>query len=152
MQFTYDPNLYQLEDGRQLAQFVNVEPFDKRQLRNDPYPNSGPLVRWEFKIMTGVDAGKQAFILTPQNPSPKNACMRMITGITGQPMKENEQITLEPFKGRYYAVLIKDGKISHQFPPQSYGPNWNNAQTLWAAQHEMSNEPPEVPSDEPSGF
>ena len=127
MKFTYDPNLYELEDGVHLAQFNGVKPFDASKSK-DPQANTyGPAVTWSFTVVDGENKGKEANVITAQRPSKKNSCIRMIAGIIGYPPKEMEEVDIDQFKGQYYAITVHDGRLSHQFPPRRMGATYNQA-------------------------
>ncbi len=151
MKFTYDPSLYELADGRAFATFVSVSPFDKRQLKFDAFPNSGPLVRWVFKIISGENAGKEAAVLTGANPSPRSAAARMIYGLTGISPDEGVEVDVDNAIGGYYAISIVDGKLSHQYPPQRFGHDYTKARNTWVAMYPDDEEPPnKTEADKPA--
>lgn len=121
MKFRLDSSIYDLEDGRFIAQFLGVVPFDVSRLPLNPYPNSGPVVKWEFHIESGPNVGKPCSTLTQQYPTAKNSCTRMLCGICRTALKEGDEIDPDAFQGCFYAVSIIDGKLDNKFPPQYLG-------------------------------
>ena len=121
MQFTFDPDLYNLTDGRVLCIFKGVNDYTAQRKHNPGDPTYGPSVRWEFEIVAGVDKGKPCGIITGKYPTPKNSCIRVLAGIIGHRPAEKEAIDTSMYVGKYYMVTIADGYPSHQFPPQFVG-------------------------------
>lgn len=127
MKFTYDPNLYELEDCTCLAKFDGVAPFDSSKSKDPQVASYGPSVQWSFTVVHGENKGKVGSVITAARPSKKNSCLRMIAAILGNIPKELDEIDMDHFKGNYYAITIIDGRLSHQFTPRLMGSTFDQA-------------------------
>ena len=127
MKLTYDPNLYELEDGPHLAQFDGVEKFDTSKSKTPEVASYGPSISWRFTVVHGDCKGKVANVITAERPTKKNSCIRMLAGIIGHPPAEQEEINTDDFRGKYYRIIVVDGRLSHQYPPQYMGNNYQQA-------------------------
>jgi hypothetical protein len=63
-------------------------------------------VRWRFEIASGPHQGGKASRITTPAPSLKNACGKMLAGLTGKPLTPDEQVDLAPFVGRNFLIVV----------------------------------------------
>jgi hypothetical protein len=84
--------------GSYLAKFVGIE-----ETHNQEY---GAGIRWIFEIVTGPHKGGRPPRTTSPNPSLKNGCGKMLSGITGKPLIPGEDHDLEPFIGKTYLIVV----------------------------------------------
>jgi hypothetical protein len=147
MRITYDPDLYNLSDGRFIAKFVRVIPHTSSK----PDPKTGqiypPGLKWEFELCSGEDTGKPASCITGERPTKKNSCLRIMSGIVGHPLDEQEAVDTDQYVGKFYMVTITDGGLSHQFPPQFVGASL--VQAVRTYETLTGKELPPPPSQEP---
>src|SRR5688572_10853144 len=104
MRITFDPDLYNLEDGRKLAIFKGVQPYVNARQADQGKDTYGPGLRWEFEIVGGSDNGKPAGVITAKHPTPKNSCIRILAGIIGRKPAEKEPIDTDTYIGKYYMI------------------------------------------------
>jgi hypothetical protein len=83
--------------GSYLAKFVGVE------ATNNEY---GDGLRWVFEVVNGPNKGAKTSRITSQAPTPKNACGKMLGGITGKTLTPGEDINLDSFIGKTYLVMV----------------------------------------------
>lgn len=83
--------------GSYLAKFVGVE------ATNNEY---GDGLRWLFEVVSGPQKGVKTSRITSQSPTPKNACGKMLSGITGKPLTPGEDVALEAFVGKTFLVMV----------------------------------------------
>jgi hypothetical protein len=63
-------------------------------------------LRWKFAIETGPYEGQTVRRVTGPAPTVKNACGKVLSGLTGRALKENEQIDPDTFLGRRYLLAV----------------------------------------------
>lgn len=139
MKLTYDPNLYDLDDGIALAYFHRVDEFTADPRTAPKAASYGPSLKWEFVCVDGPNSGKPASVLTANRPSPKNSCLRMISGLAGKPIGEHEEIDTNRYLNRYYRIVIHDGRMSPQHAPMFMGVTLDQARNTF-----KSMQPPEA--------
>jgi len=142
MKITYDPNLYELNDGIALAIFNRVDDFVADPKTSPKAASFGPCLKWEFLIASGPDKGKPASVLTANRPSPKNSCLRMISGLAGKPVSEHEEIDTNRFLNRYYRIVIHDGRMSPQHAPLYMGTTLAQAENTFKSMLPPEDQPP----------
>lgn len=72
----------------------------------DPVRGYEAGVRWVFEIANGPYRGLKTGRITGRNPTPRNACGRMLAGLTGQPLDMSGDTDLGQLIGRPYAVVV----------------------------------------------
>ncbi len=87
--------------GAYEGEFVGVEP--------SPENEYGPGLKWSWKIIKGDHAGRIAIRTTGTNPSPKNACGKIIDALAGKTLAEGEDFKPKQFVGRKYMVIVQAG-------------------------------------------
>lgn len=131
MKIGFDPNYYDLQDGRVVAVFLGCSEFDNPKAIGANGQPIGPGIRWAFRIMTGPDKGKETARITQLNPTHKNSCGRMIMAVTDKDLSEDHPFESSAYHGFYYAVSIREGKLQDQPSPRFIG---TDKMTLAAAE------------------
>jgi len=88
--------------GVYRAKFVEVE-----ETEHDEY---GKGKKFVFEVVSGEHAGEQATRITGPTPTPKNACGRMLAGISGETLKPGITIDLAPHVGETYMLQVEETK------------------------------------------
>lgn len=88
--------------GVYKAKFVGVE-----ETTHDEY---GAGLKFVFDIIAGDHAGEQATRITQPKPTPKNACGRMLAGISGETLKPGVTIDLAPHVGETFMIQVEETK------------------------------------------
>jgi hypothetical protein len=87
--------------GNYTGSFVGVEPAP---------PNTekgyGPGVRWKFRIDAGPHSGQTTSRITGPEPSPLNACGKMLAGLAGRPIQPGDQIDPEQYLHKRYMIVV----------------------------------------------
>lgn len=83
--------------GSYLARFVGLE-----TTTND----IGEGLRWIFEVTAGPHTGAKASRITSPSPTLKNACGKMLAGVTGRGLAPEESVNLDAFLGRIYLVVV----------------------------------------------
>ena len=86
--------------GVYKAKFVGVE-----ETEHDEY---GAGLKFVFEVTSGDHAGEQATRITGTKPTPKNACGRMLAGISGESLKPGCQIDLAPHVGTEFMLQVEE--------------------------------------------
>ena len=84
--------------GNYRAKFVGVEPTEHEEF--------GAGLKWIWKVSTGDKAGEVASRITTPSPTLKNACGRMISGITGQSLTAGSKVNLDEFVGKEFLLQV----------------------------------------------
>lgn len=85
--------------GSYLALYEGVEET------SNEYGNG---LRWMFQVTGGPHKGSRTSRITSDNPTPKNACGRMLAGLAGKTLTPGEDINLEAFVGKTYLVVVSN--------------------------------------------
>jgi hypothetical protein len=83
--------------GSYLATFTGVEATSNEY---------GDGLRWQFEVINGPNKGAKTSRITSQTPTPKNACGKMLSGITGKTLTPGEDIDLDGFIGKTFLVMV----------------------------------------------
>jgi hypothetical protein len=67
-------------------------------------------IRWRFVIDAGPYEGQTVSRVTGPAPSVKNTCGKVLSGMVGRALKENEQIDTDAFLGRRYMLVVAAGQ------------------------------------------
>jgi hypothetical protein len=70
----------------------------------------GPGLRWKFVIDTGPYEGQEVSRVTGPAPTLKNACGKLLSGLIGRALKEDEQIDPDASVGKRYMVVVAAGQ------------------------------------------
>ncbi len=97
MSFTLRVSAGGVPVGGHIATFVGVEPT-----KND----YGDGLKWIFEVVSGPSKGAKTYRITSQAPTLKNACGRMVSGITGKPLVIDEDVKLDQYFGKSYLVMV----------------------------------------------
>jgi hypothetical protein len=81
-----------------LALFLGVE-----DTHNDEY---GAGLRWEFEVVSGPHKGAKTSRTTSQTPTLKNACGKMLAGITAKTLVPDEDIDLDAYIGKTFFIVV----------------------------------------------
>jgi hypothetical protein len=93
-------------EGSYLGKFVRVEPTT-----ND----FGEGLKWIWEITTGQQAGQIASCTTSTNPSAKNRCGKVVTGMLGKSLPNGEELDTDMFVGRTYLLIVRKGESGGTF-------------------------------------
>jgi hypothetical protein len=83
--------------GSYLAKFVGIEPTAANEF--------GAGIRWQFEILSPPLSGTKIGRTTSDKPTLKNACGRMLTGISGK-TTVGETVDLTQFVGKTYLIVV----------------------------------------------
>lgn len=83
--------------GSYLAKFVGIEQSEANEY--------GTGFRWQFEIASGPLAGTKIGRTTGDKPTLKNACGKMLTGISGR-NAVGETIDLAQYVGKVYLIIV----------------------------------------------
>jgi hypothetical protein len=89
--------------GAYSAKFLGVEVVPE-----DPTKGYGAGIRWQFEVVGGQHTGSKAGRITTATPTAKNACGKMLSGMTGQALKSGEEVDLGQFVGKAFFVVVQD--------------------------------------------
>ena len=67
-------------------------------------------IRWKFTIDDGPYKGEIASRITGSRPSIKTNCGKMLSGLIGRPLRENEQIDTDNYLGKRYVIVVERGQ------------------------------------------
>jgi hypothetical protein len=121
MRITYDPNLYNFDDGRYLAKFIGVGPFNNAAASGKDGLPLGPAYKWCFMLVSGPDTDKVSGNITSMHPTVKNACGRMIMAVSDSDLDEEAPFDSDDFVGAFYMVTIRGGKLVDNPGPRFTG-------------------------------
>lgn len=85
--------------GSYTAQFKSFE-----SVEND----FGAGLKWSFEITAGPCAGMSASRTTSVCPTSKNACGKLLSGITGFPLTVGTEIDVSSYIGRTYLIVVAE--------------------------------------------
>ena len=68
----------------------------------------GEGLKFVFEVAGGEHAGEIATRITSPSPTTKNACGRMIAGISGEPLAVGAKVDLSPHVGEEFLLQIDD--------------------------------------------
>ncbi len=83
--------------GSYLAKFIGMEPTNNE---------FGDGLRWQFEVANGPLKGAKTSRITSQSPTPKNACGKMLSGITGKTLTPGEDVNLDAHIGKTFLVVV----------------------------------------------
>ena len=83
--------------GSYLAKFLGTEQAEANEF--------GAGIRWQFEITSGPLAGTKIGRTTGDKPTLKNACGRMLIGISGK-NTVGEPIDLAQYVGKVYLIIV----------------------------------------------
>jgi hypothetical protein len=121
MKTTFHENPYAIDDGRFLAKFKGIEPFQSENAVDKNGNKLPPGWKWEFTLCEGPHAGKIANIITPNVPTLKNKCGRMIMAVSDGVVRDGMEFDSDTYRGNYYRITIREGIISDSPPPSFVG-------------------------------
>ncbi|MGO9109106.1 MAG: hypothetical protein ACLP9L_07735 [Thermoguttaceae bacterium] len=87
--------------GSYLAPFMGVETTTNEY---------GDGLRWWFEIPSGPHAGSKVGRITSPKPTPKNACGKMLAGITGRSLTAGLEIDLAAYVGKPFLIIVAESK------------------------------------------
>jgi hypothetical protein len=105
--------------GIYVGEFLGIQPMKddgKPRLNRDGKPME-PGVEWQFKITEGEQAGQIVGRITSLEPTTKNACGTLLSGLVGHVVRADEQIDPAGYVGRRYQIVIGHSKES---PEKTY--------------------------------
>jgi hypothetical protein len=87
-------------EGSYLAKFVGVEPTTN---------SIGPGLRWTWEIATGPLAGQATGCTSSTNPSSKNRCGKIVSGMLGKSLTTGEELDLSTLTGQTFLIVVRAG-------------------------------------------
>lgn len=81
--------------GSYYAKFVGIEPAP-------PRPDMPDGIRWKWQLQSGETASR----ITTSNPTMRNACGKVLSGIIGKPITDGEEHDITAFIGKTYLVIV----------------------------------------------
>jgi hypothetical protein len=66
-------------------------------------------IRWRFTIDDGPCKGEIASRITGLRPTIKTNCGKMLSGLIGRPLRENEEIDTDNYLGRRFLLVVAAG-------------------------------------------
>ena len=82
--------------------------FDAIEETNHPEYGEGLI--WKFLIHGGQYDGQIAQRVTGPQPTPKNACGKMVKGVTGSLPTAGNEVDLDKFIGTKFSILVEDAE------------------------------------------
>jgi hypothetical protein len=83
--------------GSYHAKFLGIEPAEANEY--------GAGIRWLFEIISGALAGTKIGRTTGDKPTVRNACGKMLTGISGK-TAVGETVDLAQYVGKTYLIIV----------------------------------------------
>jgi hypothetical protein len=90
--------------GNYTAKFEGIEEVPANLERK-----FGDGIRWKFTIDTGPHEGQTASRVTGPAPTTKNACGKMLAGVIGRALVENELIDTNTYVGKRFMIVVQAG-------------------------------------------
>lgn len=87
-------------EGTYLAKFVAMEPTTN---------SFGDGVKWHWEIVGGPQAGQRASCTTSPQPSARNSCGRIVSGMLGKSLTTGDEYDLAPLVGQTFLVVVRKG-------------------------------------------
>jgi hypothetical protein len=87
--------------GSYHAKFLGVE------VVNNEY---GDGLRWNFQITVGDYAGRNVSRTTAKNPTTRNTCGTLLSGIAGKPLTIDAEFEVAAYVGKTYLVVVNEGQ------------------------------------------
>jgi len=91
--------------GSYTGRFTGTE-----EVPANPEKRFGAGLRWRFVVDVGPYEGQMVSRVTGPAPSVKNSCGKMLSGVIGRALKENEQIDPDTFIGKRYMLVVAAGQ------------------------------------------
>src|SRR6266536_832529 len=88
--------------GTYRAKFAGVQP--REPMAGTDY---GPGLEWRFEIVDGPHRGRVVARTTSPEPTLKNSCGRMLTGLAGGALRLGEEFDPAAYLGRLYVVTVE---------------------------------------------
>lgn len=86
--------------GTYMAKFAGVEMTNHIEY--------GKGLRFTFEIMEGPCAGMKASRVTSAVPTPKNNAGRMLSDLTGKPLKPQDEVDVNQYLGGAYRITVEE--------------------------------------------
>jgi hypothetical protein len=91
--------------GNYTGRFGGVE-----DVLANPEKKFGPGIRWKFTIDDGPYCGQSVSRVTAPAPTFKNSCGKMLAGLVGRALSQDEQVDSDTFLGRRYMLVVAAGQ------------------------------------------
>jgi hypothetical protein len=104
MILTVKENKYGVPVGNYVAKFVGVE--------TNTHPEHGEGLEWLFEVVKGPHAGSKTSRTTGMVPSGKNACGRILGGMTGGAISPGVEVDLNRFVGKKFLVMVENNSTN----------------------------------------
>jgi len=88
--------------GNYVAEFVGVE-------KCDPIPGTdyGPGFEWTFVVAEGECKGQATHRITGREPTARNSCGRLLSGLAGAPLGRGQEVDVAQFVGKAYRIVVE---------------------------------------------
>lgn len=93
-------------EGSYLAKFTKVEPTTN---------NFGTGLKWFWEITTGPQVGQSTICTTSDNPTPKNRCGKILSGMLGKSLNTGEEFDTAAMLGQTFLVVVRKGDTGGTF-------------------------------------
>lgn len=104
MILTMKENKFGVPVGNYVCKFTGVE--------TNTHPEHGEGLEWQFEVVRGPHAGGKTSRTTGTVPSAKNACGRMLGGLTGGAISPGAEVNLAHFVGKKYLVMVENNSTN----------------------------------------
>lgn len=104
MILTVKENKYGVPVGNYVAKFVGVE--------KNTHPEHGEGLEWQFEVIKGPHAGAKTSRTTGMVPSGKNACGRILGGMTGGAISPGAEVDLERYVGKKFLIMVENNSTN----------------------------------------
>lgn len=80
------------------AKFIGIE--------ETTHPEYGAGLEWQWEIVKGRSNGQRVTRRTGRDPTPRNSCGKIISGLLGRELKDGEEIDPQAFTGADCKVFV----------------------------------------------
>lgn len=86
--------------GSYIARFGGVEDVDAKG-------EYGPGLRWQFEVASGPHKGAKTGRITGVEPRAKNACGKILAGLTGKAtLSPEDEVEINDYIGNNYLIVV----------------------------------------------
>lgn len=104
MILTVKENKYGVPVGNYVAKFTGVE--------KNTHPEHGEGLEWQFEVIKGPHAGAKSSRTTGMVPSGKNACGRILGGMTGGAISPGAEVDLDRYVGKKFLIMVENNSTN----------------------------------------
>jgi hypothetical protein len=70
----------------------------------------GPAIQWEWQIDDGPQCGQVIGRITSPEPTTKNACGALLSGLVGRTLRPDEEVRPEDYVGQLYEIVVSQSR------------------------------------------